>query len=61
MDEGTEVPYKVAKAIVHPGHMDHDEYDENDIALLRVNREIKFNDYIKPICLPNRGTVMFYN
>ena len=24
----------------------------NDVALIKMNREVRFNDYIAPICLP---------
>ncbi|XP_013914991.1 PREDICTED: transmembrane protease serine 12-like [Thamnophis sirtalis] len=39
------------KAInIHPNYMS-DTYD-NDIALIILVRSIKFNDYVRPICLP---------
>lgn len=59
MNEGTEQIYRIAKNILHPGHVDHKQYDENDIALVKMDREIKFNVNVQPICLPNRGEVMF--
>lgn len=60
MDEGTEIAFPVAKAVIHHGHIDHYEYDENDIALLKLGREIKYTDYIQPICLPHKG-IFYYN
>lgn len=55
LNEGTEKFYKITKEILHPGHVDHNQYDENDIALVKVDRKIQFDDYIKPICLPKTG------
>ena len=35
----------------------HRHYDswttDNDIALLKMERNVMFNDYIQPVCLPN--------
>lgn len=59
MDEGTEVAFPVAKSIIHHEHVDHQEYDENDIALLQLSREIKYTDNIQPICLPHKGIFYF--
>lgn len=36
-------------------HEKYDPYDQNqyhDVALLRLSRDVRFSDYIRPICLP---------
>jgi len=49
-----EAIYDILDVIIHP------EYDRrtvnNDIALLRIESDIRFNDNVQPICLPERGT-----
>jgi len=44
--------YKVIQKIVHP------DYDRtttsNDIALLKLNRNVDFNENVHPICLPTK-------
>lgn len=52
MDYGKAKLYNVSKSIVHPKHVDRLYYDENDIALLKVNKQIRFDSTIKPVCLP---------
>lgn len=32
-----------------------DNFNENDIGLLKLCGWISFNEYVKPICLPNRS------
>lgn len=46
--------FGIRKKIVH-GHYtkDNNLTIHNDIALLRLNREIPFDDVLKPVCLPN--------
>jgi hypothetical protein len=44
------IDLKVAQWMVHP------QYDQNtlyhDIAILRLEKPVKFNEFVKPICLP---------
>lgn len=57
--------FGIAEKIVHE-HYTKDEYEtlHNDIALLRLNRPIRFDNKLKPICLPfnmqelDFGTIM---
>lgn len=50
-DEGMEEELEVKEIIIH------DDFDsgtnDNDIALFRLPEDVRFNRYIKPICLPN--------
>lgn len=42
----------VENVIAHPNYKPNSKNQENDIALIRLNRNIIFTDWIKPICLP---------
>lgn len=59
MDDSSHKIYRVVKAMVNPKHVDHEYYHENDIALLKLHQEIEFDDIIRPVCLPYKGTVTF--
>lgn len=48
-DDANPQDFGIAKKIVHPNYRPPSQY--NDIALLQLNREVQFNDYIAPICL----------
>lgn len=41
--------YTIVERINHPGYKPPSLY--NDIALYRLDREVEFNEYIRPICL----------
>ncbi|XP_035208066.1 serine proteinase stubble-like [Stegodyphus dumicola] len=43
--------YMVTSVIRHPEYQQR--YYYNDIALLRLDRPVSFNDYVMPICLPS--------
>lgn len=61
LDNGKARIYKIAKIIVHAlyseGSVEKYTYIKNDIALFRVQKEIKFDHYVRPICLPNKGKI----
>nr|XP_039268102.1 A disintegrin and metalloproteinase with thrombospondin motifs adt-1-like isoform X2 [Styela clava] len=40
------------RRIMYPGWND-EEYYVNDIALIEINKPVKFTKFVKPICLPN--------
>ncbi|XP_037820128.1 trypsin-1 [Lucilia sericata] len=44
---------KVARVIIHPQY--NPTTIVNDVALLRLESPIQFNDKIRPVCLPNRN------
>ena len=48
--EGSEDDIPVKKIIVHPNYFRMD----NDIALMQLSRAVKFNSYVKPVCLPEK-------
>lgn len=41
--------YKIIHIISHPSHKSPDVY--NDIALFKLQTTVKFNDFVRPICL----------
>ena len=43
--------YVVSSVLLHPNY-EH-RYYYNDIALLKLERKVVFNNYIMPICLPS--------
>ncbi|XP_015249736.1 PREDICTED: tryptase-like [Cyprinodon variegatus] len=49
-----EVSRKIGKIVVHP-RFNSITFD-NDIALLRLSSSVKFTDYIRPVCLAERGS-----
>jgi secreted trypsin-like serine protease len=50
-NDGTEQVYTVDKIVVHP-NFNPKEPHYNDIALIRLNRAVTFNDYVQTIDLP---------
>ncbi|KAF2883950.1 hypothetical protein ILUMI_22208 [Ignelater luminosus] len=46
------IDLNIEEAVVHPKYTR--KTGENDIALLRLAKNVKFSDYIRPICLPVR-------
>lgn len=43
---------KVERIIPHEDYDPADSHQQNDIALLRLEHNVQFNDFVKPICLP---------
>lgn len=43
----------IEEAIPHEQYRDNSANKENDIALIRLDRDIRFSDSIRPICLPS--------
>ncbi|CAH1400957.1 unnamed protein product [Nezara viridula] len=46
--------YKVAQIIQHKGYRDEDSSVADDIAVLVTQKKINFDNYVSPVCLPNR-------
>ncbi|KAF5269795.1 hypothetical protein FQA39_LY08576 [Lamprigera yunnana] len=51
--------YKVELLLLHPFYDAKTKF--NDLAVLRLNRNVKFSDYIRPICLPLTPITSKYN
>ena len=51
--EHIETVYDVDSIIVHPEYRHDDPYQLDDIALLRLDRDVQFTSKIQPICLPD--------
>lgn len=50
-----EVP--VTESIVHENYVPESRHQQHDIALLRMQRQIQYTDFIKPICLPTETSL----
>jgi hypothetical protein len=46
------IDIKVVGTIPHPNYVQKSASKHHDIAFLRLAKQIKFNDFVKPICLP---------
>ena len=51
--EGSEQNIEVCKDFVHPQY--NSKTMLNDVALLKLSKDIQFNSYTQPACLPKRG------
>ncbi|KAM9253032.1 transmembrane protease serine 2 [Dugong dugon] len=51
-----EYGYQVAKVISHPNY--DSKTKNNDIALMKLQTPLTFNDRIRPVCLPNLGMML---
>lgn len=54
-DDAQPLQVRVAERIQHPDYVGNLKYD--DIALLRLDGEVLFNDYIRPACLPESSLI----
>ncbi|CAH2045487.1 unnamed protein product, partial [Iphiclides podalirius] len=46
------IDVEVAEQIPHEAYDKSDDHQQNDIAILKLARDVPFNDFIRPICLP---------
>ncbi|XP_036333586.1 serine protease grass-like [Rhagoletis pomonella] len=51
--------FEIAQIIKHPSY--NQPYMTHDVALLKLDRKVKFKVHIKPICLPITPLVLDYN
>ena len=53
-DEGTEQIFRVRKYIPHPGFdpFESKSIYDNDFAIIKLAKEVKFTKHVNPICLP---------
>lgn len=56
-DDAHPVQFNIAERIRYPEFTT--KYKYNDIALIRLAAEVKFNEYIRPACLPELDSIGF--
>lgn len=56
-DDARPQQFNIAERFKHPGFLRKHKY--NDIALLKLANEVKFNEYIRPACLPDTNSLSF--
>lgn len=54
-DEG-QMKYAIDNILIHPNY--NRTNDDNDIAIIQLKEKIKFNRYIRPICLPKQNEML---
>lgn len=54
-DGANPVDLLVDEVFVHPDYVSTSKY--NDIALIRMNKPVKFNNHIRPACLHNSNNI----
>ena len=52
-EEHSEQTFEVSEIIMHP-HYNRLNIMDNDVALLKLNGHIQYNDEVSPICLPDK-------
>lgn len=46
--------YEILKSFVHPKYSKYSFNKENDVALFKLVDKVKFDEYVQPICLPQK-------
>lgn len=54
-DEGFLAP--IDKVILHENFESDYIHDTNDIALIRLRNPVKFDENVRPVCLPHKGSL----
>jgi Trypsin len=48
------VDYVIEEIIPHPQYDPKNPSKHHDLAILRLNESVKYNDFVRPICLPTK-------
>lgn len=59
LSDATAHQFDIAEIFIHPLRQQNARY--NDIALIKIDAEIEFNEYIRPACLPRPESVIAEN
>ena len=55
------IDIKIVEIIVHRGYTKHSINTLDDIALLRLQKSVKYTRFIQPICLPFDPAILTHN
>jgi len=56
--ESSQHTFTVNKITIHPGY--HDDFKENDIALVKLSSRVTLGKYIRKVCLPEKSNSSIY-
>lgn len=57
-DNAQPIQFNISEMIKHPNFTSRHKY--NDIALIKLDGFVEFNEYVRPACLPELDSIGFY-